>query len=113
MSLGKNKIGRYELISLIGEGGMGTVYSALLRGPAGFQKKLAVKIIRDNSEEFIEQLRENLINEARVGGMLRHPNIVETFELGEQDGQFFIAMEFIDGVTLCKIITALLCDPTS
>jgi serine/threonine protein kinase/Tfp pilus assembly protein PilF len=104
MSLEKNKIGRYELLSLIGEGGMGTVYSALLRGPAGFQKKLAVKIIRDNTEEFLEQLRENLINEARVGGMLRHPNIVETFELGEEDGRLFIAMEYIDGVTLCKIM---------
>ncbi|MEC9178828.1 MAG: serine/threonine-protein kinase, partial [Pseudomonadota bacterium] len=104
MSIDKGKIGRYKLLSLIGEGAMGAVYSAMLSGPAGFEKQLAVKIIRAHREENKEQLRINLINEARIGGMLRHPNIVETYELGEEEGQLFIAMEFIDGITLDRLM---------
>ena len=89
--------GRYTLQSVLGEGGMGRVYSAVLNGPAGFRKPMAIKVLRTGRPS-------DLINEACISGMLRHPNIVDTFELGESSGQLFIAMELVEGVSLSALL---------
>ena len=87
-------LGRYELGRVLGRGGMGTVYEAVLRGPAGFRKQVAVKVLHGGGE--------GLAREARLGGLLRHRNLVEIYELGEVDGTWFCAMELVPGGSLVE-----------
>lgn len=96
-------LGRYKLLGLLGKGGMAEVFLATQDGPAGFQKTCVVKRIRRSLAEepkFVDMF----LREARVAARLNHPNIVQIFELGEARGprgtDYFIAMEFLDGVSL-------------
>ena len=83
---------------------MAEVFRARLDGPMGFQKTLAIKRIRDQVVRQDEEHVRALINEARIGGKLRHPNIVEVHDLGEDQGAYYIAMEFVDGVNLSDVM---------
>ena len=95
--------GRYRLLNLLGEGGMAKVYRAVLSGPMGFEKEVALKRLdRKLTED--ERVVKALINEARLGGQLRHKNIVEIYEFNEVDGNYFMAMEYVNGWTLDTII---------
>ena len=90
---------RYEIVRKIYEGGMGIVYEAEQHGAEGFIKRVAIKIIRKNfakQKSFIE----NFIGEAKLVADLIHTNIVQTYQLGEVNGGYFIAMELIRGVHL-------------
>ena len=94
-------LGRYELVSVLGKGGFAQVFEAELNGPAGFRKRVAVKVIK--LEILARGDREHVdffIREARLGGLLKHPNIVDVYELGEIEGQLYIAMELVQGQTL-------------
>lgn len=90
---------RYEVTRVIAEGGMGVVYEADQIGAHGFRKRVAIKVIRS---QFATQPRfvENFIGEARLVADLIHTNIVQTYHLGEEDGEVFLAMELINGVNL-------------
>ena len=95
------RLGRYELVSILGKGGFAQVFEAELNGPAGFRKRVAVKIIKLNILARGEREHVDFfIREARLGGLLKHPNIVDVYELGETDGQLYIAMELVQGQTL-------------
>ena len=96
--------GRYRLLELLGQGGQARVFQAELRGPAGFRKLCALKIIRLDAFEEAERAAERLLEEARIGGLMRHPNVVDTYDVGELGGRVYIAMEFIHGVTLGSLI---------
>ncbi|MCO4748153.1 MAG: tetratricopeptide repeat protein [Proteobacteria bacterium] len=85
-------LGRYELHHVLGRGGMGTVWEATLRGPAGFTKRVALKVLTDGGD--------GLIREARLGGLLRHPNLVEVYALEEIDQTWVCAMELMRGGSL-------------
>ncbi|MGI5861045.1 MAG: protein kinase domain-containing protein [Myxococcales bacterium] len=92
-------MGKYRLLERIGRGGMAEVLLAQVEGPAGFQKKLAIKRIlptyaRDH--EFVRMF----LDEARLAALLNHPNIVQIFELGEHEGTYYVAMEYVDGMSL-------------
>lgn len=96
------KLGRYELLRRIAEGGMGEIYLARQRGAGGFEKSLIIKTILPhlaNSEEFIEKF----LDEGRTVVQLVHGNIVPVFDMGEEDGEYFIAMEYIPGRDLRDI----------
>jgi len=97
-------LGRYTLLERVGEGGMAEVFRARLDGPMGFQKEIAIKRIRDSVVNEDGEYVRSLINEARIGGRLHHQNIVEVHELGEDEGVYFIAMEFVDGVALSDLL---------
>ena len=103
------EFGRYTLQGLLGEGGMARVFRAELQGPEGFRKPTAIKIVRSSVASDNERLRTSLINEARLGGLLHHPNVVDTYDFGEQDGLPYIAMEYIRGIGLEKVL--FLVDP--
>jgi Protein kinase domain len=92
-------IGRYQALEKIGEGGMGSLY--LARDPA-IDRLVAIKLLRRGFDT--EALRERFAREARAAGRLRHPNIVTIFDVGEHDGDPFIAMEFLAGETLGELI---------
>src|SRR5437870_5830845 len=92
-------IGKYKLVRLIASGGMAEVYLARQAGAAGFEKLVCLKRILPHlarDRQFVEMF----LNEARLAARLDHPNIVSIFDLGEANGNYFIAMEFIDGPSL-------------
>jgi tRNA A-37 threonylcarbamoyl transferase component Bud32 len=92
-------IGKYKLVRLIASGGMAEVYLARQAGAAGFEKLVCLKRILPHlarDKQFVEMF----LNEARLAARLDHPNIVSIFDLGEANGNYFIAMEFIDGPSL-------------
>lgn len=89
----------FEIVNTIAEGGMGVVYEAKQIGAGPFSKRVAIKLIREKYSK-IEAFRNNFIGEARLVADLIHTNIVQTYQLGEIKGQYFITMEFVDGITL-------------
>jgi serine/threonine-protein kinase len=99
------KLGRYELITRIGQGGMAEVQLALQRGPAGFEKLVVVKLVHENlasQKPFVDML----LDEARVAALVKHPNVVDIYDLGEVDGRYFIAMEYLEGEPLLAVLRA-------
>src|SRR3954454_16069112 len=96
--------GRYRLLGLLGEGGMGRLYIAERRGVRGFVKIVALKLILPHLADSA-QLREMFLNEARIAARLEHPNIIATYELGEVDGKYFISMEYLPGEDLSAVIS--------
>jgi serine/threonine protein kinase len=95
--------GSFKLVRKIAEGGMATVYEAEQLGPAGFSKRIALKVIHPRfarRKEFLQLF----IDEAKLSANLAHGNIVQIFQLGEIDGDYFITMEFIQGPTLRALI---------
>jgi serine/threonine-protein kinase len=100
-----NWFGKYFLMKKLAAGGMGEVFLARQQGPAGFQKVLVVKKILAHlteSKEFVEAF----LGEARLAAQMNHRNIVQVFELGQQDGAYFIAMEYVQGKSLRDLIDA-------
>ena len=99
--------GPYTLVSLLGEGGMALVFRAVREGPMGFRKELAVKLIRIADAPKSQSLVKQLINEARLGGQLRHPNVVDTYEFGTVGDEHYIAMELVNGLTLQALLSGV------
>ncbi|MHB8417312.1 MAG: serine/threonine-protein kinase [Myxococcales bacterium] len=92
-------VGRYRLTRKIATGGMAEIWLASADGPEGFRKRLVVKKILPHladDEEFVRMF----LDEARIAARLNHPNIVQIFDLGEADGSYFIAMEYVPGKDL-------------
>ena len=91
---------RYQIIRTIGEGGMANVYLAY---DTILDRNVAVKILRGdlaNDEKFVRRFQR----EAIAASSLTHPNIVEMYDVGEDDGKYFIVMEYVEGVTLKSLI---------
>ncbi len=96
-------LGKYTLLDTLGSGAAGVVYHAHLAGPMGFRKQVALKTIPSSSGQQEAQIHA-LINEARLGGHLEHPNIVSILDFGEVEGTFYIAMEYVQGHTLRDVV---------
>jgi serine/threonine-protein kinase len=94
------KLGRYEIRSKIGEGGMGEVY---LAHDIKLDRKVALKILPPELASNQDRIRR-FTQEARAAAALNHPNIAHIYEIGESESANFIAMEFIDGFTLRELI---------
>lgn len=94
--------GRFELLETLGEGGMGRVYRAMLTGPSGFRKSVALKVLipRDAADQHAAIYASSIRNEARLGALLRHPGLVEVYDHGVTDGIPWLAMEYVEGVDL-------------
>jgi len=94
------KLGRYEIRAKIGAGGMGEVY---LAQDTKLERKVALKILPADVASHRDRM-DRFVREAKAAAALNHPNIAHIYEIGEAEGQNFIAMEFIDGQTLRKVI---------
>ncbi|MEZ4360930.1 MAG: protein kinase [Kofleriaceae bacterium] len=101
--LPKSRIGRYELVAKLATGGMGEIFLARLEGAAGFEKLFVVKRILPHLADDV-RFRAMLIDEARIASRLSHPNICQVYELGETDGELYIVMEYLEGVTLLPLL---------
>ena len=100
LSKGQRINDRYEILKSIGEGGMANVY---LAHDVILDRDVAVKVLRgdlENDEKFIRRFQR----EAKSVSDLTSPNIVEVYDVGEEDGQHYIVMEYIDGKTLKQLI---------
>jgi serine/threonine protein kinase len=96
--------GRYRLIEPLGSGGMAVVYRAVIDGPEGFARSLVIKRILP---EFAKDphFMGMLASEARLVARLQHPGIVPVYELGEVEGEYFLAMELVDGYDLASVLS--------
>src|SRR5688572_23345224 len=102
VSLGET-FGKYELLALLAVGGTAEVFLARSAGEAGFEKVLVVKRLLEalaENREFVDMF----LDEARLGARLDHSNIVQTIDLGEVDGHYFIALEYLAGLSLAQLI---------
>jgi tetratricopeptide (TPR) repeat protein/predicted Ser/Thr protein kinase len=90
-------LGRYIILSELGSGGMGVVYMAL---DPELDRRVAVKLLRN--EEASEGARVRLLREAQALARLSHPNVVTIHDVGEHEGQIYIAMEYVEGSTLTQ-----------
>jgi serine/threonine protein kinase len=97
-------LGRYRLVGLLGEGGMARVFAAEMVGELGFRRPAAVKVVLASSPDRSRELQEQLAQEARIGGLLNHPNVVQTLDCGQLDGFPYIAMELVEGLTLSQLV---------
>jgi serine/threonine-protein kinase len=97
-------LGRYELLFMLGQGGMGEVHLARLSGAGGFEKLCIVKTILPQMKaetQFVERFH----HEARVLTHLTHANIAQVYDMGEADGTLFMAIEYVPGVDLARVET--------
>lgn len=98
-----HRLGPYELGERLGAGGMAEVYVARRAGPHGFAKRFAIKRILpqlSRDSRFVAMF----CDEARICAALSHPNIVQVVDFGEHDGELFMAMEYVDGISGAKLL---------
>ena len=95
--------GKYVLERELSRGGMARVVLATLRGAGGFEKRLVVKQIRDELS-FDQQFVRRFVEEANITVALSHPNIVPVYELGVEQGTYFLAMELVEGCSIAELV---------
>ena len=99
-------LGRYQLLFMLGQGGMGEVHLARLTGAAGFEKLCIVKTVLPNlmgDQNFIDRFH----HEARVLVQLTHSNIAQVYDMGEVDNSLYMAIEYVPGVDLSRVETRI------
>jgi len=102
--LGKVFLGRYQVVEVVGSGAMGTVFKGW---DPKLERPIALKTIRLTAEEFKrEKLVESLLKEAVTSARFNHPNIVTVYDVANEGAAAFIAMEFVDGVSLDRYVSA-------
>ena len=97
-------LGRYQIVSQLGRGAMGTVYRAL--DPA-IERTVAIKTLNpDLANENMGEVKERFLREAKSAGRLNHPNVVTIYDVGEAGGVAYIAMEYLEGRSLRQVLDA-------
>jgi len=99
-------LGRYELLHPLGVGGMAQVFKARAVGPGGFQRDVVVKRILPEYGKDSDFIRM-FVDEAKILGLLHHPNVVQVYEFGEDDGTLFLALEYVEGPSLSRVLRTL------
>ncbi len=95
-------IGKYQILKRLAVGGMGEIFLARERGVAGFDRLVVVKRLLPDMADRADSVAL-FLDEARIVAHLAHPNIVQVYELGEDQGAYFIAMEYVPGQNLARI----------
>lgn len=96
-------LGRYELLTPIGRGGMAVVWAARLQGSRGFSKMVAIKVMLPHLS-VDPRFERMFLREAKIASRIRHPNVCEIADLGEQDGLLYLVMEWVDGDSLAAVM---------
>jgi serine/threonine-protein kinase len=98
--------GRYRLVELLGNGGMAESFRAVMEGPHGVARTVVLKRILPRcagNAAFVKML----MTKARIWAMLRHTGIVKVFDFGEIEGVYYLAMEYVNGITLAAFLSGL------
>ncbi len=96
------QLGRYRLERVLGGGGFATVWRARAEGPGGFERAVAVKVIRPGRASQ-KRFRDMLLDEARLVARIQHPNVAQVWEVGEDPRSLYIVMELVDGASLDEL----------
>ncbi|MEQ9319291.1 MAG: serine/threonine-protein kinase, partial [Polyangiaceae bacterium] len=96
-------IGGYELLAPIGEGGMGRVFLARRAIVGGIRRNYAIKLLHSNLRAE-RDVADQLLEEAKLAAHVTHPNVVQVLQGGEEDGHVFVAMEYVEAVTLASLV---------
>ncbi|MCK6550399.1 protein kinase [Myxococcota bacterium] len=102
-----DSLGRYTLLTRLASGGMGEVFLAAKPGPLGFGPRVALKVLREqlaSDQQFIDML----VDEANISMFLQHQNVVSVLDLAEDAGTYYIAMEYVQGLTVESLIERLI-----
>ena len=102
--MGHERYGRYEALHRIASGGMASVYLGRTRGPGGFERLVALKVMHDHIRHD-PAFSAMFLDEARLAARIRHPNVVPTLDVAE-DGRY-IVMEYVEGASLHAILSRL------
>jgi serine/threonine protein kinase len=95
--------GKYTLLAKLATGGMAEIFLARMKGVAGFEKQVVIKKILPQYADD-EQFVAMFLDEARIAARINHPNVCQVYELGEVDNQYFLAMEYLEGVPLTTVL---------
>jgi predicted Ser/Thr protein kinase len=100
-----SKLGRYEIAAILGQGAMGVVY--LAHDPE-IDRPVALKTVRPEAlrGESAPEVEARFLKEAKLAGRLQHPNVVTVYDVGRDRGDFFIAMEYVDGQPLTRYLAS-------
>src|SRR5262249_36427280 len=96
-------LGRYELLLPIAQGGMATVWAARMKGSHGFTKIVAVKTMLPSLSDD-PRFEKMFLGEAEIASRIKHPNVCEILDLGEEDRVLYLVMEWIDGQSLVTLL---------
>jgi serine/threonine protein kinase len=100
-----SRLGKYEILKKLATGGMAEIFLARVQGLPGFQKMVVIKRILpqlSTKTDFVEMF----LDEARIAATLQHPNVVQMYDVGVVDGNYFIAMEYLHGEDVRSIMKA-------
>src|SRR3954465_7386384 len=101
--VGARALGRYALYEELAAGGMATVHLGRMRGAIGFTLTVAIKRLHPSyarDRGFVSMF----VDEARLAARVRHPNVVPLFDVVAQEGELFLVMEYVHGVTLAELL---------
>ncbi|NOU31964.1 MAG: serine/threonine protein kinase [Polyangiaceae bacterium] len=95
-------LGKYEVLLRLGSGGMASVYLARTRGPGGFERLVALKVLHPHLLEEAEG-RRVILEEGRIAARIRHGNVVAVTDVGESDQGIYLVMDYVEGATLSTL----------
>src|SRR5262249_34107635 len=99
-------IGRYEVVGELATGGMAEIFLGRLVGPSGFERPVVIKrILRQLSHK--ESFVAMFLDEARIVAGIRHPNVVQVQELGQDTGELYLVMEYLEGESVASLVRRL------
>lgn len=98
------RLGRYRLVRPISTGGMARVFEGRRESLAGVQPRVAIKVILPHFAGNVP-FQELFVNEARIGSMLQHQNVVQIQDFDCEDGRYYLVMEYVDGITLRQVVS--------
>jgi eukaryotic-like serine/threonine-protein kinase len=98
--------GKYLVFGNLGHGGMADIQLGAAQGPKGFSKLVVVKRLRPLLADD-PAVVNMFLDEARLAARLNHPNVIHTYEFGEENGSYFIVMEYLDGQSLDEVLRAV------
>ena len=96
-------LGRYTLLGRLAQGGMGEILLARLDGAAGFEKYVVIKRLRSHLVDDQRSIRA-FLDEARIVARISHPNVCQVYELGYEQGRHYLAMEYLEGLSLSGMV---------
>lgn len=97
------QFGKYAILERVAQGGMAEIFKARMEGIGGFNRLFAIKRVLPGLSQNREYI-DLLVDEAKVAGLLSHANIVQILDLGQVKGQYYVAMEYVHGQDLGRVL---------